>query len=87
MARLYQGKVQIVGMAGLGDAVDMRAFVSRHGLQHIAHAVDADGHVWSALGVPGQPAWLFVDREGRVTSYLGVLHDERLRERLDRLAS
>lgn len=87
MARRYQGTVPVVGMAGRDDRGPMQAFVDRHGLGFVPHAVDADGTLWSGFGVRAQPAWVFIDRSGDQTIVFGPLSTADLEARLDALAA
>jgi hypothetical protein len=73
-------------MAGLGDADDMQAFVDEFSLR-FPQAVSGDGSLWARFGVPYQPAWAFVDDDGRVRVIQGVIPPEDLRRILDELVS
>lgn len=86
MARQYAGRVPVVGMAGRDSTGPMRAFVERHGLGDIPHAVDDDGSLWARFGIRAQPAWVFVDRSGVVATVFGPLPLQDLRARLDAIA-
>ncbi|MFM8304429.1 MAG: TlpA family protein disulfide reductase [Actinomycetota bacterium] len=77
----------MVGMAGNGATTSMQDFVDRHGLDGIPHTVDTDGSLWAEFGVRGQPAWVFLDRQGRSTVVFGELNGDDLRRRLDALAT
>ena len=48
-------------------------------------AIDAAGELYTHFGVPGQPAWVFVDRAGKVTRNLGAMEPEDLTAALDRI--
>lgn len=86
MARQYEGRVPVVGMAGRDSTGPMRAFVERHGLGDLPHAVDDDGSLWARFGVRAQPAWVFVDRSGKTETVFGPLATPQLRARLDAIA-
>lgn len=74
-------------MAGRDDRAAMRAFVERHALGALTHVVDEDGTLWERFGVPGQPAWVFLDRDGQVVDrHLGPLAPEEVTRRLRELA-
>ena len=87
MARQYEDTVPVVGMAGRDDTGPMEEFVARHGLGSLPHAVDDDGSLWADFGVRGQPAWVFIDRNGTTTLVFGALSEDALKERLDAIAS
>ena len=88
MARQYEGKVQLIGLAGRDSVAAMRDFVQRHGLGLVPHVADADGKVWAELDVRYQPSWIFVNgSDGAVSSELGDLEVDELRSRLDALVA
>lgn len=87
MARQYQGKVPVVGMAGRDSTGPMRDFVDRHGLGFLAHAVDDDGSLWSSFGVRHQPAWVFIDKSGKTTLAFGPQSQSEIRKQLDAIAA
>lgn len=60
----------------------MQAFVERHGLT-FPNIVDPSGEVFARYGVPSQPAWVFIDAEGRITRVQGRLDDQGLRANID----
>lgn len=73
-------------MAGRADVGDMADFVDRHDLGHVPHVVDDSGELWARAGVPGQPAWIFVDGEtGELTRHIGALEGADLEAALDAL--
>ncbi len=86
MARQYEGKVQLIGMAGRDSLGAKRMFVERHGLGFVPHTNDTDGGLWADLGVRGQPTWMFVNgADGEVTTEFGDLESDELRARFDAL--
>lgn len=86
MARQYDGKVAVIGVAARDDETAMKAFVKKHDLGHVPNVADPDGEVWNRLGVVGQPTWVFVEgTTGKVTKHVGILDEDELTERLDAL--
>lgn len=75
----------IIGFAGRDDLEPMREFVDRYDLGVVPHAVDADGSLWSAFGVRGQPAWVFVGADGTTEVAYGALSESELTRRLEAL--
>ena len=57
-----------MGVAGKGDGDDYNGFVDRGGVGDLTHVVDDDGSIWSSFGIASQPAWAFVDADGKVLS-------------------
>lgn len=65
----------------------MRDFVARHHLDFFPQVADTDGSLWQRFGVRGQPAWVFVDRQGNPTLNYGPLSEDELGSRLDALTT
>lgn len=86
MQRRFGDRVQFVGVPGLGQVPDMQRFVADTGLGGFPHVVDENGALWERFGVPAQPAFAFVARDGTVEVSIGKLPAEELSARLDRLA-
>lgn len=84
MARNYEGKVAFIGMAGNDTEPPMRGFVEQYGLA-FPQAVSEDGSLWGRFGVPGQPAWVFVDDSGEYEVHVGPYGQAELEARLDEL--
>ena len=85
-ATKYTGKVQFIGMPGVEGLADMKVFIDKYGLP-FPNAADQDGALWDRFGVPGQPAWVFVDRNGVVSRKVGVIAEPDLAAILDKLAA
>jgi hypothetical protein len=85
VARQYEDRVTIVGVPSSDTTENMAAFVDRHDLGELHHAVDLDRVVWAAFGVPGQPSWGFVSADGEVSRHIGPLFGDGLTARLDTL--
>ncbi|MDE3724016.1 redoxin domain-containing protein [Nocardiopsis sp. N85] len=77
-AERYEGQVDFVGVAGLGEVEDMRAFTSDTDTDHMTHIIDEDGGIWSDFGVVGQPAFAFVNADGTFETVAGTLTDADL---------
>ena len=73
-------------MAALDSTDAMQRFVDEFSL-NFPQAVSEDGSLWARFGVPYQPAWVFVNDDGRTTVIQGVLPDDELRRILDELAA
>ena len=86
MQRKFGDRVQFVGVPELGEVPAMQRFVADTGLGGFPHVVDADGKLWERFGVPAQPAFAFVARDGTVEVSIGKLSPGDLSARVDRLA-
>lgn len=74
----------IVGVAWNGSAAAMVDFVTQFGIT-FPTVVDHDGAVFARYGVPYQPAWTFIERDGTSTTSLGAMSDDVLASRLEAL--
>lgn len=82
----FEGRVEIIGVAGRGETPAMHDFVSDTGMEPFRHVIDYDGSVWSAYGVANQPAFAFLDDTGSVEVVQGTLPRPDLAARLSALA-
>ena len=85
-AGALDGEVEIIGVAGRGEASEMKGFVSDTGTGGLTHVVDDDGSIWSSYDVFAQPAYAFIDDSGSVEVFVGALGEDALVERMNALA-
>ena len=78
--------MQVTGVAWNGSGGDMQDFVNENGLS-FTNINDEPGEIFARFNVPYQPAWVFITKDGTVTTRIGVLSDEELDQELTRLAS
>ncbi|MBT2390729.1 redoxin domain-containing protein [Streptomyces sp. ISL-1] len=78
-------KAVFVGVAGLGQTPDMRAFVKDYKVTAFEHVADLDGTVWKRFGVTQQPAYAFVDDSGKVEVIRGELGEKALADKVAEL--
>lgn len=78
--------MQVTGVAWNGSGGDMQDFVNENGLT-FTNINDDAGEIFARFGVPYQPAWVFITKDGTVTTKIGVLSDLELEEELNRLAT
>jgi hypothetical protein len=86
VAREYAERIEFLGMAGRDSTEAMQGFVDEYALS-FPQAVSEDGSLWARFGVPYQPAWVFVNDDGRESVVQGALPEDELRRVLDELAS
>ncbi|GAA0405266.1 hypothetical protein Acor_23060 [Acrocarpospora corrugata] len=72
------GEVAFVGVAGLDTAAAMKEFVQRTGTGDIVHLADANGAVWTKLGVSEQSTFVFMKPDGTTTRASGPLDQDAL---------
>ena len=77
--------MRIVGVAWYGSESAMNDFVAQYGIS-FPTVVDQEGAVFARFGVPYQPAWTFISRDGTFDTSLGALSDTELADRLSALA-
>ena len=85
VAAELDGQVRFLGVPGIGQEDDMRAFVEDTGTGGFDHLVDSDGSLWQRFGVVAQPAFAFVAPDGSVQVFAGALGGDALRERAQSL--
>ena len=64
----------------------MQKFVDETGIT-FTNINDRAGEVFARFNVPYQPAWVFIAKDGTVTTKIGVLSDLELEHELNRLAT
>jgi thiol-disulfide isomerase/thioredoxin len=65
MATEARGELAVVAIGGRDETANGPAFVERHRLRTPTVLFDEPMQVWSAYAIPGQPAGILLDREGR----------------------
>lgn len=85
VAAEFGGRVRFLGVPGIGQEKDMRAFVKDTGIGGFDQLVDSDGSLWKRFGVVAQPAFAFVAPDGSVKVVAGALDGDALRERAQSL--
>ncbi|MFE9773788.1 redoxin domain-containing protein [Streptomyces sp. NPDC005931] len=68
----HEGRVNVVGVAGLDGTAAMRDFVADTGTGAFPHLADERGDVWKRFGITEQSHYVILDKSGR-TVYEGVL--------------
>ena len=61
-------KVNLLGVAGLGDAKAMKEFVTDGDVGDVTHLNDQAGAVWKKFEIAEQSTYVFLDRDGKVLS-------------------
>jgi thiol-disulfide isomerase/thioredoxin len=86
LATEYKGKVDIVGVAGMGEEKEMHRFVSDLDVGGITHLSDNAGAVWKRFGVTEQSVYVLLDRDGKVV-IKGWLDSQRFTTEVAKLAA
>lgn len=61
-------KVNLLGVAGLGNADEMKEFVTDGQVGDVTHLNDQAGAVWKKFKITEQSTYVFLDRDGKVLS-------------------
>ncbi|MGI5149333.1 redoxin domain-containing protein [Plantactinospora sp. CA-294935] len=84
--RDFAGRVQVVGVAGLGSGNEaMATFVADQGIGGFVNLADDKGEVWRRFGVTSQEQYVILDRVGSIV-HKGALSPQALRDRVTALA-
>jgi thiol-disulfide isomerase/thioredoxin len=86
LATEYKGKVDIVGVAGMGEEKEMHSFVSDLDVGGITHLSDNAGVVWKRFGVTQQSVYVLLDRNGKVVTR-GWLDSQQFTAQVAKLAT
>lgn len=87
MQRHQSSEVAVVGLAGRDRIGPMEQFVSRYELGNMVHAADLDGSLWDRFGIPAQPAWVFINDDGRFDRRFGSVSGAALDDVVEALAN
>ncbi|MBV6510093.1 MAG: hypothetical protein JJLCMIEE_03213 [Acidimicrobiales bacterium] len=72
-------------MAGGSSTSEYASFVEQFGLGGMPHLTDDS--LWARFGVSAQPAWLFVNQDGRSRLLVTMLGADRLESEIENLLS
>jgi thiol-disulfide isomerase/thioredoxin len=82
----YRGKVDILGVAGMGPEKDMHQFVKDEQVDSITHLSDDAGVVWKRFGITEQSLYVMLDRTGKVV-VKGFMDDQVFGKWMARIAT
>ncbi|MEU4575608.1 redoxin domain-containing protein [Nonomuraea sp. NPDC023979] len=86
-AAARHGDVTVVGVAGLDTEAAMKQFVRRTGTGDLVHLSDAEGALWTKLGVSEQSTFVFMRPDGSTEKVTGPLGQDKLETHLRALAT
>ncbi|MEO6414044.1 MAG: redoxin domain-containing protein [Pedococcus sp.] len=87
IAAEFAGQVEFVGVAGLDTVSAMTRFVQQTGTGDFTHLADTNGTIWREYGVAVQPAFAFINSDGRADVRVGSLGEAALRARVVEVAA
>ena len=82
----YAGRLNILGIAGMGSNKDMHEFVTDLEVGAVPHLDDAPGKLWKRFGITQQSTYVILDRAGRVVT-TGYLDDLQLTNKVKSLVA
>ncbi len=83
LADEYAGRVNVIGVGGLGDVEDIRAYARQ--VDGPVQLIDPEGALWRHFGVTAQSTYVVLDAEGAVVAS-GYLDDHVLADKVAELA-
>ena len=81
----YSDRVNVVGVAGRGEAAEMREFVADTDTSSFIHLDDSSGEIWASYEIFAQPAFAFLTDDGRLGTFTGSLGADELAAIVDQL--
>lgn len=85
VASRYSDRVNFVGVAGRGEATEMRDFVADTDTGSFVHLDDSSGDIWASYEIFAQPAFAFITDDGRLETFTGPLGADQLAAIVDQL--
>jgi thiol-disulfide isomerase/thioredoxin len=73
LADSFKGKINVVGVAGLGPVKDMKQFVADTHTGNFVHLADVRGVIWQRFQVVSQPSFVFITSKGVMYREVGSL--------------
>jgi thiol-disulfide isomerase/thioredoxin len=86
LAKRYDDRVNVVGVASLGQPSEMAEFIDRTETSTLTHLNDEVGSVWQHFGITAQSTFALVDSAG-TTTYTGYLEPSELDARVAELTA
>jgi thiol-disulfide isomerase/thioredoxin len=86
LAPRYKGRVDFVGVAGMGGEKAMKAFVADYEVGMIPQLVDTAGTVWRKFAIAEQSTYVVLDRKGNIVEK-GWLDDQAITATVAKLAA
>lgn len=67
LSKSFKGRINLVGVAGLGPVNDMKKFIKDTHTGNFFHIADVSGAIWNHFQIVSQPSFIFITKSG--TSY------------------
>jgi thiol-disulfide isomerase/thioredoxin len=82
----YAGRLNILGIAGMGNNKDMHEFVSDLAVDKVPHLDDEPGKLWKKFGITEQSTYVILDKAGTIVT-TGYLDDLQLTTKVKSLVA
>ncbi len=79
----YDDRVTFIGVAGRGQAAEMRTFVADTETDGLEHLDDSSGAIWEEFGIFTQPSFAFITADGDYETVTGALGVDGLSDAID----
>ena len=73
LSKSFKGKINLVGVAGLGPVNDMKSFIKDTHTGNFPHIADVSGLIWNRFQIVSQPSFVFISKSGAAVRIVGSL--------------
>jgi thiol-disulfide isomerase/thioredoxin len=84
VAKASEG-VTFVGVAAQDQLPAMKEFVAKFDMGGFTHIADLNASVWQRFGVTAQPAFAFIDKDGKAEVIIGSPTEEDIMARISKI--
>jgi len=78
LSKSFKGKINLVGVAGLGPVKDMKGFIKDTKTGSFQHIADKSGLIWNRFQIVSQPSFIFISKSGVAYRIVGSLSKSEL---------
>ena len=73
LSQSFKGKINLVGVAGLGPVNDMKGFIKDTHTGNFSHIADVNGDIWNHFQIVSQPSFIFISKIGVAYRIVGSM--------------
>ena len=78
LSQSFKGKINLVGVAGLGPVKDMKGFIKDTNTGNFLHLADVSGEIWNHFQIVSQPSFVFISKSGVASRIVGAISKSEL---------
>lgn len=78
LSKRFKGKINLIGIAGLGQVNDMKGFIKETKTEGFQHLADESGLIWNRFQIVSQPSFIFISKSGVSYRIVGSLSKSEL---------